>query len=45
MAQEIAQEHGGALSCESVEGQGTAFTLKLPAAPVSLEEASAIAPA
>jgi signal transduction histidine kinase len=34
MAQEIAQEHGGQLSCESVEGNGTAFTLRLPAAPL-----------
>jgi signal transduction histidine kinase len=32
MAQEIAQEHGGLLTCESAEGQGTAFTLRLPAA-------------
>jgi two-component system NtrC family sensor kinase len=31
MAQEIAQEHGGQLSCESEVGRGTAFTLKLPA--------------
>jgi signal transduction histidine kinase len=34
MAQEIAQEHGGQLSCESTPGQGTAFTLRLPAAPL-----------
>jgi len=31
MAQEIAQEHGGQLTCESSPGQGTAFTLRLPA--------------
>src|SRR3954467_2019007 len=30
MAQEIAQEHGGQLTCESVVGRGTAFTLRLP---------------
>jgi two-component system NtrC family sensor kinase len=33
MAQEIAQEHGGHLYCESEPGRGTAFTLRLPAAP------------
>jgi two-component system, NtrC family, sensor kinase len=38
MAQEIAQEHGGQLTCESAVGAGTMFTLRLPAAP----EASAI---
>jgi two-component system NtrC family sensor kinase len=32
MAQEIAQEHGGSLACESTPGQGTTFTLRLPAA-------------
>src|SRR5205807_8689423 len=31
MAQEIAQEHGGQLTCESTAGAGTAFTLRLPA--------------
>ncbi|HWT86290.1 MAG TPA: ATP-binding protein [Myxococcales bacterium] len=40
MAQEIAQEHGGQLLCESVAGEGTVFTLRLPAAPV-LEQAQA----
>jgi two-component system NtrC family sensor kinase len=40
MAQEIAQEHGGQLLCESVAGEGTVFTLRLPAAPV-LEPAQA----
>jgi two-component system NtrC family sensor kinase len=34
MAQEIAQEHAGQLSCESVPGEGTAFTLRLPAGPL-----------
>src|SRR5436190_1598625 len=34
MAQEIAQEHGGQLLCESALGKGTAFTLRLPAAPL-----------
>ena len=32
MAQEIAQEHGGQLVCDSVPGRGTAFTLRMPAA-------------
>ncbi|HET9752209.1 MAG TPA: ATP-binding protein, partial [Myxococcales bacterium] len=40
MAQEIAQEHGGNLSCESAPGAGTAFTLRLPASPLP-EQASA----
>jgi len=31
MAQEIAQEHGGQLTCESVVGAGTSFVLRLPA--------------
>jgi len=35
MAHEIAQEHGGQLLCESVVGEGTAFTLRLPAAPMA----------
>ena len=33
LAQEIAQEHGGQLTCESTPGQGTTFTLRLPRAP------------
>jgi signal transduction histidine kinase len=33
MAQEIAQEHGGQLTCESTPGQGTSFRLRLPLAP------------
>jgi signal transduction histidine kinase len=40
MAQEIAQEHGGQLTCDTAPGAGTAFTLRLPAAPVR-EQASA----
>jgi signal transduction histidine kinase len=40
MAQEIAQEHGGQLLCESVVGEGAVFTLRLPAAPL-LEQAQA----
>jgi signal transduction histidine kinase len=40
MAQEIAQEHGGQLLCESVVGDGAVFTLRLPAAPL-LEQAQA----
>ncbi len=30
LAQEIAQEHGGQLTCASTPGVGTSFTLKLP---------------
>lgn len=37
MAQEIAQEHGGLLTCESAEGQGTSFTLRLPKSAVASE--------
>jgi two-component system, NtrC family, sensor kinase len=44
MAQEIAQEHGGLLACESEPGRGTAFTLRLPAA-AEHSEALAIAQA
>ena len=31
LAQEVAQEHGGQLTCQSALGQGTTFTLRLPA--------------
>ena len=31
LAQEIAQEHGGQLTCTSTVGAGTCFTLRLPA--------------
>src|SRR5438067_3936223 len=41
MAQEIAQEHGGQLTCESIVGQGTAFVLQLPA---FLEQAAVLRP-
>ena len=33
LSQEIAQEHGGELTCASTPGQGTAFTLRLPLEP------------
>ena len=33
LAQEIAQEHGGELTCASSPGQGTTFTLRLPRVP------------
>jgi two-component system, NtrC family, sensor kinase len=33
LAQEIAREHGGELTCVSSPGNGTIFTLRLPAAP------------
>jgi len=32
LAQEIAREHGGELTCASTPGSGTTFTLRLPAA-------------
>jgi signal transduction histidine kinase len=31
--QQVVQEHGGTVRCESAVGQGTAFTLRLPAMP------------
>jgi signal transduction histidine kinase len=33
LAQEIAREHSGELTCASTPGSGTTFTLRLPAAP------------
>jgi len=33
LAQEIAQEHGGELTCASVPGKGASFTLRLPGVP------------
>jgi signal transduction histidine kinase len=41
MAQEIAQEHGGQLTCESAPGAGTVFTLRVPAAQALPEPAPA----
>jgi signal transduction histidine kinase len=44
MAQEIAQEHGGQLTCDSTLGAGTSFVLRLPAvveqAPAQLSSAA-----
>mgnify|MGYP000614725973 CR=1 FL=1 len=37
----IVQEHAGTLTCESVVGQGTRFTLTLPASPAGAKEALA----
>jgi signal transduction histidine kinase len=31
--QQVVQEHGGTVGCDSAVGRGTAFTLRLPAAP------------
>jgi signal transduction histidine kinase len=31
--QQVVEEHGGTIRCESAVGQGTVFTLRLPAAP------------
>ena len=42
LAQEIAQEHGGQLTCESVPGHGTAFRLRLPLAPPHLRTGAAV---
>jgi signal transduction histidine kinase len=44
MAQEIAQEHGGQLTCESAPG-ATVFTLRLPSAPLEQAEMGAVAQA
>jgi two-component system, NtrC family, sensor kinase len=30
--QQVVEEHGGTIRCESAVGQGTAFTLRFPAA-------------
>ncbi len=39
--QQVVEEHGGTIQCESALGQGTVFTLRFPAAPA---EAAAVAP-
>ena len=44
LAQEIAQEHGGQLTCASAPGAGTAFALRLPAAALSPRLADDAAP-
>jgi signal transduction histidine kinase len=44
MAQEIAQEHGGQLTCASTVGFGTAFTLRIPAIPETRPQASGLRP-
>ncbi len=44
MAQEIAQEHGGQLTCESTVGFGTAFTLRIPAIPEARPETPDLRP-
>ena len=41
MAQEIAQEHGGQLTCESAPGAGTRFALRLPVAVETIAVSSA----
>ena len=46
LAQEIAQEHGGQLTCLSAVGSGTTFTLRLPPAEASpAAEAAQLGPA
>ena len=42
MAQEIAQEHGGQLTCDSIIGAGTSFTLRLPAAVETAQPQAAV---
>ena len=43
MAQEIAQEHGGQLTCDSTVGSGTTFVLRLPALVEQAHQAAATA--
>ena len=43
MAQEIAQEHGGQLTCDSAVGAGTSFVLRLPAIVEQAQPAAATA--
>ena len=38
--QQVVEEHGGTIQCDSALGRGTAFTLRFPAAP---DEADAVA--
>ena len=37
--QQVVEEHGGVIQCESAVGRGTTFTLRLPAAPATVEPA------
>ncbi|MCA1828890.1 MAG: ATP-binding protein [Myxococcales bacterium] len=43
MAQEIAQEHGGQLTCDSALGTGTSFVLRLPAVVEQVQQQAATA--
>jgi signal transduction histidine kinase len=33
---QVVKEHGGSIRCDSEVGRGTAFTVRLPAAPVEM---------
>jgi signal transduction histidine kinase len=35
-AMQVVKEHGGSIRCDSEVGRGTAFTVRLPAAPVEM---------
>ncbi len=41
-AQQVVKEHGGAIRCESVVGQGTTFTIRLPAEAEEMAIAGAV---
>jgi two-component system NtrC family sensor kinase len=43
--QQVVEEHGGSVQCQSAPGQGTVFTLRLPCAARDVETAAREAPA